>query len=58
MAGRIAGSFADAGRGLEIYPLPTLVDTSVLLSEDGESGALRLPISGHGGSMSLYLAFK
>ena len=57
-AQKMASGFMEQGAGVEIFPLPTLLDTSVLLGEEGETGALRLPINAPSGNMNLYLAFK
>lgn len=54
----MADRFAGAGVMLDIRILPTLVDTSVLLSEGGDGGAIRLPLQADQGAMNLYLSFK
>lgn len=47
-------------RGLELEAslLPTLTDSSVLFGEEGESGAVRLPLHAPTGGFDLYLSFK
>lgn len=53
----IASGLATQGKTVEIRPLPTLVDTDVLLAEDNKHKPLKLPITAKGGLLNLYLAF-
>ena len=53
----VANRFAEVGMQLDIRVLPTLVDTSVLLGEDGRPGAIKIPILMDSGAMNLFLAF-
>ena len=53
-----ANKLAETGHELDIRVLPTLVDTSVLLGEEGRTGALKFPIQAEVGVINLYLAFR
>ena len=51
-----ANGFSETGVQLDIRVLPTLVDTSVLLSEDGNPGAIKIPFNLDSGAVNLFLA--
>lgn len=54
----IAAGLVAAGREVEIYPLPTLVDTSALLAEEGGVRTVRIGMfTKNAGTINLYLAF-
>ena len=46
------------GLDLEASLLPTLTDSSVLFGEEGECGAVRLPLHVPTGGFDLYLSFR
>ncbi len=52
----VANALSESGLQLDIRVLPTLVDTSVLLSEDGNPGAIKIPLNMDGGNITLYLS--
>ncbi len=53
----VANGFSEKGTQLDIRVLPTLVDTSVLLSEDGNPGAIKIPFNLEGGAVvNLFLS--
>ena len=54
----VANSLSESGLQLDIRVLPTLVDTSVLLSEDGNPGAIKIPINIENGSIILFLSLE
>ncbi len=55
----VANGFSEKGTQLDIRVLPTLVDTSVLLSEDGNPGAIKIPFNLEGGSVvNLFLSLQ
>lgn len=53
----IATGLLNAGMQVEIRPLPTLVDTDVLLGEEGKSNAIKIPITHDAGVLNLFLSF-
>ena len=53
----IASGLLAAGLQVEIRPLPTLVDTDVLLAEEGKPGAIKIPILHDAGVLNLFLSF-
>jgi CheY-specific phosphatase CheX len=54
----MADRFAELGVELDIRVMPTLVDTSVLLGEEGQRGSVKVPILLESGTINLFLAFK
>ncbi len=55
---QVLQKFQSQGLNLEIHPLPLLTDADVLLSEQGNPGALRLSLSHATDEISLYFSIR